>query len=511
MPQATPATATESSRDSLYGAGWKCAAGSYRQLMEQAPLRPGKQKSFAWVSVAPLWQSRNDRIARMLGDPVGKMRQEWLRRRPEDPDRIVDVPSRTDGSISFLLTGDTGEGDGSQFAVVPPLQTQADDTAFLFICSDVIYPAGGIDEYLYKFFKPYQGYDGPIYAIPGNHDWYDNCTGFMHWFCDATAAPKPGGFLRRLLWRKPPDGVDDLIRKCRALRPRPSQQARQPGPYFAIDAGPVRLVGIDTGITNRIDEDQGRWLKRISQGPKPKILLTGKPLYVDGEKRVTRIDKGGTVNDIVNDPGHNYIAAIGGDIHNYQRYPVRLPDGRTMLHLVSGGGGAFMHETHTIPNMDNQDVNVSEEDFRCYPIRGDSLSRYSQLYEKKLLGRLAGAKFISPHQASAYLRDKYGIPATRAAAQNVQVTPETDKTAKRLERLPNRGRAGLHVPFSEWLDTDTPPFFKNFLRIDADDDSVRIRCFAATGCASQEHQPPVEDDLRGQLDNGTWRWTLPPP
>ncbi|BFO17726.1 hypothetical protein SHKM778_41140 [Streptomyces sp. KM77-8] len=75
----------------------------------------------------------------------------------------------------------------------------------------------------------------------------------------------------------------------------------------------------------------------------------GLALYVDGAHHPCPIEGGGTVDDIVRDPAHHYVAAIGGDIHNYQRYPVRLDDGRTLQYVVAGGGGAFTHATHTIP------------------------------------------------------------------------------------------------------------------------------------------------------------------
>src|SRR5207244_3007203 len=109
----------------------------------------------------------------------------------------------------------------------------------------------------------------------------------------------------------------------RAMRGEPEQQARQPAPYFAIDAGPVRLVGIDTGIAGDIDTDQALWLRRVSaDSGLPKVLLTGKPIYVDGEHHPGKIEgSADTVDDIVRDPINNYVAAIGGDIHNYQRYP----------------------------------------------------------------------------------------------------------------------------------------------------------------------------------------------
>lgn len=71
---------------------------------------------------------------------------------------------------------------------------------------------------------------------------------------------------------------------------------------------------------------------------------TGKPLRVNGQLDLGRIEGGGTVDEIVQAAEHNYIAAIGGDVHNYQRYPVTLEDGRRIQYIVSGGGGAFMNE-----------------------------------------------------------------------------------------------------------------------------------------------------------------------
>src|SRR3954464_4621751 len=98
-------------------------------------------------------------------------------------------------------------------------------------------------------------------------------------------------------------------------------------------------------------------------------------------------------------PEAGYIAAIGGDIHNYQRYPVTLPDGRTIQYVVSGGGGAFMHATHQIPlvNLPRAD----EHGFRCYPLRGDSLARYAQLWDRRVAGG-RGRLALTPQEAASY-------------------------------------------------------------------------------------------------------------
>jgi hypothetical protein len=500
-----------SSRESLSAAGWQCTApGTYAQLMT------GADRRFFWLSPSPLWQSRNDRLSRWFGDPTNDQRRAWAQSLPAVHDRVVAHAEQ--GEISFLLAGDTGEGDASQYAVVPPLLSQAKGTSFLFICSDVIYPAGGIDDYKERFFRPYGAYSGPIYAVPGNHDWYDDCTGFMYWFCGARDLPARAlgsrsakTVLRNLLWRRAPAADAGVVAEAQAMRPAPGQAGRQPGPYFAIDAGPLRLVGIDTGISGELDRDQGEWLRRVSRdSARPKVLLTGKPIYVDGEHHPGRIEGGGTVDEIVTARAHNYIAAIGGDIHNYQRYPVRLPDARTMMYIVSGGGGAFMHETHTIPNISEQKLaGVTEDDFRCYPLRGDSLSRFSQLWSRKLPGRLLGARFIEPDVAAAIVGERLGIEPVRSQASPVEITNAARHAAKALFRLPARKQGALHLPFSEYLDWNNPPLFKSFLRLDAAERKVTIRCLAATGCLEHEQSPPIEDELTAvSSTDETWSWSF---
>ena len=501
-----------SSRESVAGAGWSCAPGSYRQLLERAGV--GRSRPATWLDPRPLWATRNQVVAG-ANDPVNALRQAWMRTLGRDPhadDLLVDRSDATE--LSFLLLGDTGEGDASQYAVVPSLLTQAPGTAFMLVCSDVIYPAGGLNEYWRKHASPYRDYGKPIYAIPGNHDWYDGGEGFMRWFCGADALPPdPGdvtggwGFLRKLLWRRPK--LTKPSAEIRASRPR----AVQPAPYFALDAGPVRLVGIDTGMKNTLDAGQGTWLRRVSAGSRPKVLLTGKPLYVDGKRHHTRIDGGGEVGDIVADPANGYVAAIGGDVHNYQRYLVRHGD-RRIPYLVSGGGGAFMHQTHTIPNLDTVQAlrgRTSEADFRCFPLRGDWLSRYSQLYARKL-GLVGGRQLgLGPDEAAAVAAERLGMMPTRPSARAMTVTDPMRRAASMLYRLPQRGRGPLHVPFSEWLDWDEPPFFKHFLRVDLGPDELRIRCFAAKGCAGDELAPPVEDDLVARRDDaapGGWIWSV---
>ena len=50
-----------------------------------------------------------------------------------------------------------------------------------------------VRDYYDKFFWPYQKLPGPIYAIPGNHDWYDGLHGFMIQLCEADPDLRPPG------------------------------------------------------------------------------------------------------------------------------------------------------------------------------------------------------------------------------------------------------------------------------------------------------------------------------
>ena len=387
-------TAGPPSRATERDAGWDTAAtGRYRELV---PTR----RRLNWLSPVPLWKSRNDRVAGLLGDPTDATRTAWLRRMRDRTDPARDLDTRVvdrfadRDRISVALLGDPGEGDASQYVVVPVLECVAgstetgDDqrgTDLAVVLSDVIYPAGGVDTYENHHHRPYRTYPGPIYGLPGNHDWYDDLLGFMAVFCGQppdggpprVAGPGPGWrrALRRLVWRRAPRSTQKRLDAIRAaFRPRPEQQATQPGPYCAIDAGPVRLVLIDTGLHGGIDADQADWLRRVSyEDDRPKILLTGKPLLTYARPqpcpvRDPRPDGPCSVDDIVTDPAAGYLAVIGGDDHNYQRYPVDLGDGRTLLYLVAGGSGAYMSATHTIPNLDTvDDVAVPEDELPLLP------------------------------------------------------------------------------------------------------------------------------------------------
>ena len=89
-----------------------------------------------------------------------------------------------------MVIGDTGEGDASQQVLRDSLirAAGADDVRFVVLSSDVVYPTGAMKDYELRFWLPFKGVTKPVYAIPGNHDWYDALEGFVATFFRPEAA-----------------------------------------------------------------------------------------------------------------------------------------------------------------------------------------------------------------------------------------------------------------------------------------------------------------------------------
>ena len=112
-------------------------------------------------------------------------------------------------------------------------------------------------------------------------------------------------------------------------------------------------------------------------------MISGKPIYVDGtyNRHLANVDR------LVNE--HNYCLVIAGDTHNFQKYRVPVEghgQPHVVWHVVNGGGGAFLHRTHTIPPADEMDLPVKlrhePDDFECYPTRDESRRYYNSWWQE---------------------------------------------------------------------------------------------------------------------------------
>ena len=119
-----------SSRKTREAAGWGCTDwADPAEEYEKGATPPGeKRRQFSWISPKPLWESRNDKIARWLGDSTHHERKRWVeaqRRTGVDPK----LPIRTyvdKETVAFMVLGDPGEGDDSQYQVLRPLRATVD-------------------------------------------------------------------------------------------------------------------------------------------------------------------------------------------------------------------------------------------------------------------------------------------------------------------------------------------------------------------------------------------------
>jgi hypothetical protein len=315
-----------------------------------------------------------------------------------DASAQIAPPVRTPFAFTFAIIGDPGEGDDSQLYPLRPerwekkeairlaLQggAQTDDVPdfveallsladFAIISSDVVYPAGELMDYERAVYRPYVGMNIPIYAIPGNHDWYDDLQGFLQNFTYA-AAHERGAALQPELAQMPwsaalaPSRQWDQIGWLRrryqletlgGLPGRPETQQRLSFFELVFEAAPLTVLGLDNGVIGSIDDLQYTWLERRLRHAREAghliIVVAGMPLYVDaqfaGQKQPPAEEVRGRISYGMREiyellRRYRVDLVMGGDTHAYQRYQVHYTaeDGtsHTMHHIVNGGGGAYL-------------------------------------------------------------------------------------------------------------------------------------------------------------------------
>ncbi len=273
-------------------------------------------------------------------DTVSK--KEHLRRArmlmEDGPGRIV--PDE-DGAIWIDYLADLGDGFDATYAVACLLAQERLEVGgvetrrgqVLFMGGDEVYPDASAENYQRRLVDPYgwafpdpdpQGAGGPsLYAIPGNHDWYDGLVSFLAIFTREGGSHLGG-------WR-----------------------TRQRRSYFAVQVAPRWWVwGIDAQLADRVDQPQADYFALIARDmPEGSnlILLAPEPGWLYAEKRAER--PLGVIDDVAaiairNCKGARIPLVLSGDRHHYSRYVAER--GGTQF-VTSGGGGAYLHPTHDLP------------------------------------------------------------------------------------------------------------------------------------------------------------------
>jgi len=261
------------------------------------------------------------------------------------PDGVADA---TD--FSFLVLGDTGEGDPSQASLRDRYLDlgRRSDVRFLVISSDVIYPDGAMRDYEFNFYLPFKGFEKPIYAIPGNHDWFSALDGFAANLMEPVAARAAMNAREALTALMPPPdrvGVESAVAEAARLRKEYGvRTAEQRAPFFEIHGREFSLIAADTGILRRLDPVQAAWLESALERARGHftMVILGHPLFAGGAYQGTD-DAFVAIHQTLR--RHRVPLVMAGDTHDFEYYRERYdsPEGpRTMHHFVNGGGGAYL-------------------------------------------------------------------------------------------------------------------------------------------------------------------------
>jgi 3',5'-cyclic AMP phosphodiesterase CpdA len=269
---------------------------------------------------------------------------------PADPAGALALsPPELGRDFGFLVIGDPGEGDASQHILRDQLIRAGADVRFMVISSDVIYPTGSMKDYEANFWLPFKGFDKPVYAIPGNHDWYDALEGFVATFFTPEAAKvamRARVEADNRLTGTTDDRIAWLIGEAARLRreyevPTGFQQA----PYFQIQTDRFALITVDTGVLRRVDPDQLAWLRVAldRSADKFKMVVLGHPLYAGGLYQAAGDPDFAVIHELLRE--HQVDLVMAGDTHDLELYLERYRAAgtdRMMYHVVNGGGGAYL-------------------------------------------------------------------------------------------------------------------------------------------------------------------------
>lgn len=290
------------------------------------------------------------------------------------------------GDFSFVVIGDPGEGDASQLILKDQILAVSNkpDISFVVISSDIVYPSGAMRDYERKFFLPFKGLTKPVYAIPGNHDWYDALDGFTATFFTPDAASK--AMMARIqsdnkLTSTTPGVVKELVDQGSFLRSQYKvQSGYQNAPFFQVSNDHFVLLTIDTGVRRRVDAKQLAWIKLVLEASKGKYVmaLLGHPFYAIGEYQGDMNPDFTALHQLLRE--YKVPLIMAGDTHDLEYYK-ELPqgnDGHIMHHFVNGGGGAYLSIGAAMASPDSRPT----ADWAIYPSREPLMQKIESLTSK---------------------------------------------------------------------------------------------------------------------------------
>jgi hypothetical protein len=273
----------------------------------------------------------------LVSDTFGKFADK--RELQREPQEALDYS--TTGELWLDYLSDTGDGWEATYTMAWLLAQPALDAggeplpraSVLMLGGDEVYPSATPEAYEDRFIGPFgsalpasdRGRGPHMFALPGNHDWYDGLTSFLRVFC---ARRWVGGWL-----------------------------TRQRRSYFALRlAHGWWVLAIDIQLDTYLDDVQLDYFRALPIAPDDKVvLLTAKPSWTHA--RAGRLEPPSWrylsffEERMIRDRGARLVLTITGDTHHYARYePAGAAAAGAPTRITAGGGGAYLSPTHTLPS-----------------------------------------------------------------------------------------------------------------------------------------------------------------
>ncbi|MEW6208307.1 MAG: metallophosphoesterase [Acidobacteriota bacterium] len=276
-------------------------------------------------------------LSAILGAYADKREMQAALHPPDEEEQLVfDYSARQEIWLDFIA--DMGDGFDSTYTMAwllaqkklrpEGMDSDTERGQILLLGGDEVYPTAKREEYNDRFTGPYQSAlpridssDPPdMFAIPGNHDWYDGLTSFLRLFCQERKIGE---------WR-----------------------THQNKSYFAIKLPHNWWIwGIDIQFEADIDMPQIEYFERVArehlrEGHKI-ILVNAQPSWTSVEENPTGY---GNLDFFVRQTILSHRGRVPvmltGDLHHYCRYEAE-ETGRQ--YITAGGGGAYLFATHRMP------------------------------------------------------------------------------------------------------------------------------------------------------------------
>ena len=274
---------------------------------------------------------------------------------------LVPHRNRLRDELWLDFISDTGDGWNSTYAIAyaaaqrslsvrgNPAAVELPRADVLVFGGDQVYPSPSREEYQRRLVAPYAAAFGDdatserphVYAVPGNHDWYDGLSAFTRLFCSDIGGRRFAGW-----W------------------------TRQRRSYFVLKLPHGWwLVGSDGQLQSDLDVPQIEHFREIvgkhmRAGDKV-ILCLSVPVWIYTEKYRTTgrvFDETDLIflrEEVFARHGVDVKVYLAGDLHHYRRHEetaATAGHGAPVQKITSGGGGAFLHPTH------EEDVSFLAED-----------------------------------------------------------------------------------------------------------------------------------------------------